>query len=124
MGAALILILRGDDKAVARNARYIALWTSLIVFAIFTVVSLVFLIPAGGKTHMLRAYLLGFMICSWFDSPATQRVRARHTGDDSGKVHRTATYHRGFVRASHSKSSPEQDPISGIADSFLKGATR
>ena len=33
-GAAAILVLRGDEQAVARNARWIALWTSLIVFAV------------------------------------------------------------------------------------------
>ncbi len=39
---------------------------ALVVFAVSTVVSLVFLIPPGGKTHMLRAYLLGFMCCFAF----------------------------------------------------------
>jgi NADH-quinone oxidoreductase subunit M len=34
VGAAWILILRGEPEAVARNARYIALWTSLIVFVL------------------------------------------------------------------------------------------
>ena len=34
VGAALILIARGDDAVVARNARNIALWTSLIDFAL------------------------------------------------------------------------------------------
>jgi NADH-quinone oxidoreductase subunit M len=31
-GAVLILLLRGEAEAVARNARYLALWTSLITF--------------------------------------------------------------------------------------------
>ena len=39
---------------------------ALIVFAVSTLLSLVFLIPPGGKTHMLRAYLLGFMACFTF----------------------------------------------------------
>ncbi|MDO8289324.1 MAG: NADH-quinone oxidoreductase subunit M [Parvibaculum sp.] len=34
VGAALILILRGDEGAVARNARWIALWTTVITFAL------------------------------------------------------------------------------------------
>jgi hypothetical protein len=34
IGAFFILIVRGDDAVVARNARFIALWTSLIVFAL------------------------------------------------------------------------------------------
>ena len=34
VGVAAILVLRGDEQAVARNARWIALWTSLIVFAV------------------------------------------------------------------------------------------
>ena len=34
VGAFFILIARGDDAVVARNARFIALWTSLIVFAL------------------------------------------------------------------------------------------
>jgi NADH-quinone oxidoreductase subunit M len=34
LGVALILILRGDDAATARNARWIALWTSLVVMVL------------------------------------------------------------------------------------------
>jgi len=34
VGSALILVLRGEAEAVARNARYLALWTSLITFAL------------------------------------------------------------------------------------------
>lgn len=34
LGAVLILTLRGNEASVARNARWIALWTSLLVFAI------------------------------------------------------------------------------------------
>ena len=34
VGAAFILMARGDEAVVARNARWIALWTSLIVFAL------------------------------------------------------------------------------------------
>ena len=34
VGAALILMARGDEAVVARNSRWIALWTSLIVFAL------------------------------------------------------------------------------------------
>ena len=34
VGAAFILTLRGDEKVVAENARWTALWTSLIVFAL------------------------------------------------------------------------------------------
>ncbi|MBR0651898.1 NADH-quinone oxidoreductase subunit M [Roseomonas terrae] len=34
VGAAFILTLRGEDKVVAENARWTALWTSLIVFAL------------------------------------------------------------------------------------------
>jgi NADH-quinone oxidoreductase subunit M len=34
LGALLVLFLRGDDESAARNARYIALWTTLITFAI------------------------------------------------------------------------------------------
>ena len=32
VGSALIFVLRGEPAAVARNARYLALWTSLITF--------------------------------------------------------------------------------------------
>jgi NADH-quinone oxidoreductase subunit M len=38
VGAVLILILKGEAGAVARNARYIALWTSLITFAVSLVI--------------------------------------------------------------------------------------
>ncbi len=34
VGVALILILRGDEAATARNARWIALWTSLVVMVL------------------------------------------------------------------------------------------
>src|ERR1700742_3415080 len=34
VGAAFILVLRGDEHLVARNSRWIALWTSLITFAL------------------------------------------------------------------------------------------
>ena len=39
---------------------------ALMVFAAATVLSLPFLLVFGGKTHMLRAYLLGFMMCFTF----------------------------------------------------------
>lgn len=56
--------LPGDLNSVAT----LTAWRTraLMVFAASTLVSLVFLIPYGGKTHMLRAYLLGFMICFSF----------------------------------------------------------
>ena len=34
VGAALILVTRGDEHAVEHNAKYIALWTSVIVFLV------------------------------------------------------------------------------------------
>ena len=34
LGAAFILFIRGEEEVVARNARYVALWTSLITFAL------------------------------------------------------------------------------------------
>lgn len=34
LGAGLILILRGDNAAIAGNARWIALWTTLVTFAV------------------------------------------------------------------------------------------
>ena len=37
VGAAFILMARGEEAVVARNARFIALWTSLIVFALSVV---------------------------------------------------------------------------------------
>ena len=43
-------------------------WRSraLAVCAVFTLVSLIFLLTTGGAAHMLRAYLLGFMTCFGF----------------------------------------------------------
>ena len=34
VGAAFIFLIRGDDAIVARNARNVALWTTLITFAV------------------------------------------------------------------------------------------
>ena len=34
VGTVLILLLRGEPEAVARNARYLALWTSLLTFVL------------------------------------------------------------------------------------------
>ena len=34
VGALFILVLRGDDAAAKRNARYIALWTTIVTFAV------------------------------------------------------------------------------------------
>ncbi len=34
LGALLIALIRGDEAAVARNARFVALWTTLITFAV------------------------------------------------------------------------------------------
>ena len=34
VGALLIYLVRGDDEAARRNARWIALWTTLITFAV------------------------------------------------------------------------------------------
>ena len=38
IGAAWIMLLRGEAEAVARNARWIALWTALVAFALSLVV--------------------------------------------------------------------------------------
>ena len=35
VGAAFILIVRGDEEVAKRNARAVALWASLITFALF-----------------------------------------------------------------------------------------
>jgi len=34
IGAGFVLVIRGDEELVARNARYVALWTSLITFVL------------------------------------------------------------------------------------------
>ncbi len=34
VGALFIMVMRGDDEAEKRNARWVALWTTLITFAI------------------------------------------------------------------------------------------
>jgi len=39
---------------------------ALVIFAITALISLVFVLFPNGKTHMLRAYLLGFMMCFTF----------------------------------------------------------
>jgi NADH-quinone oxidoreductase subunit M len=42
VGALLIYLLRGDDEAARRNARWIALWTTLITFAVSVILVLRF----------------------------------------------------------------------------------
>jgi hypothetical protein len=39
---------------------------ALVVSAIFTLISLLFLFTTGGAAHLLRAYLMGFMTCFGF----------------------------------------------------------
>jgi len=39
---------------------------ALVIFAITALISLVFVLFPNGKTHILRAYLLGFMMCFTF----------------------------------------------------------
>ena len=34
VGALLVYVVRGDDEATRRNSRWIALWTTLITFAV------------------------------------------------------------------------------------------
>ena len=34
IGAGFIFVIRGEEEVVARNARYVALWTSLVTFAL------------------------------------------------------------------------------------------
>ena len=42
VGALFILMVRGDEEVVARNARYLALWTSLVTFAVSLIIWLDF----------------------------------------------------------------------------------
>lgn len=44
VGALFILLLRGDDEAAKRNARWVALWTTVITFVVS-----VFLITGSGS---------------------------------------------------------------------------
>ena len=34
LGAAFILLIRGDEATIARNSRHVALWTSVVAFGI------------------------------------------------------------------------------------------
>ena len=34
VGALFVMVMRGDDEAEKRNARWVALWTTLITFAV------------------------------------------------------------------------------------------
>ena len=53
-GAAIILFVRGDEAVVARNARWTALWTSLIVF-VLSLILWVALRPQHGRVPVRRA---------------------------------------------------------------------
>ncbi|MGH7044838.1 MAG: NADH-quinone oxidoreductase subunit M [Stellaceae bacterium] len=55
VGVAFILILRGEPEAVARNARWIALWTSLVVFALSIVLWVEFDPTSSGFQFVERA---------------------------------------------------------------------
>ena len=54
--------------AVLNSPELLAVWrrNALIVFAVSTLLSLVFLFFFGGTAHMLRAYLLGYMLTFTF----------------------------------------------------------
>ena len=54
--------------AVLNSPEIISVWRmrALVVAGVFAVLSLPFLFVFGGRTHMLRAYLLGYMICFGF----------------------------------------------------------
>jgi len=60
LGALFIMLLRGEDPAVARNARWVALWTTLITFAISLI--LVWRFDAGSPEFQFvekRPWLAG-----------------------------------------------------------------
>jgi len=63
VGVVLIMILRGEDALVARNARWIALWTSLIVLALSIAIWILF-DPASGNFQFVEQaeWLPGFHI--------------------------------------------------------------
>ena len=61
VGAAFILLIRGDPGIVARNARNVALWTTLINFAL----SLVLWINFDSRTATTWAWT-AFRCCSLF----------------------------------------------------------
>ncbi len=48
VGALLVYLSRGDDEAAQRNARWIALWTTLITFAVSLILVWRFDPGAGG----------------------------------------------------------------------------
>ncbi len=50
LGAAFILAIRGDDEIAIRNARYVALWTTLITFLL----SLVIWVEFDPTTHVFQ----------------------------------------------------------------------
>jgi len=54
--------------SVLNSPELLATWRTraLIVFGVSTVLSLVFVFLPGGKSHILRAYLMGFMLCFSF----------------------------------------------------------
>lgn len=55
VGALLILLVQGDDNAVARNARAIALWTSVITFAVSLLI-LVKFDPSNPGFQLVEQY--------------------------------------------------------------------
>jgi NADH-quinone oxidoreductase subunit M len=63
VGVALIMLLRGEGELVARNARWIALWTSLIVLALSIAIWILF-DPASGNFQFVEQaeWLPGFHI--------------------------------------------------------------
>src|SRR5215471_7471619 len=71
VGVILIYFARGDDEAARRNARWIALWTTLITFAVsleliigFDPALLTFCIIASWKsvTMRVREYMMAFLV--------------------------------------------------------------
>src|SRR5882762_1895382 len=74
VGALLIYLIRGDDEAARRNARWVALWTTLVTFAVSLLLVLRFDPSVSDFQFVEKTSWLAFgIIASW--KSVTMRVR-------------------------------------------------
>ena len=117
VGALIVYISPGDDEAGRRNSRWIALWTTLVTFALSLMVWAAF--DPANAGFQLDAQSIGGEIESDFNvnvnnqgNTATARGTVGKGGPDRAKtaLAKTHSYSRLTYRTPGRNSAPASDP--------------